>query len=199
MHQPLRGCSDVLRKTAKRIIQELTRRMRKKTEIALEGSSAAQHRLARAAIRTHPAGEPRIDVNTIAHGGVGDLTPDLRDHAGGVEPNARGQRRQVIPQPAAEDRVHVGNDAGRLHPNQHIARTWLRNFHRIDPQRLPSLMQARRSHGSGHRFSSCHPPEIRSADREKDSEIRRPGIFRRPSSDLFQNAVCHTLRRSDRR
>src|SRR6516165_12097547 len=105
MHQPLRGCSDVLRKTAKRIIQELTRRMRKETEIALEGSSAAQQRLARAAIRTRAAGEPRIDVNTIAHGDVGDLTPDLRDHAGGVEPNARGQRRQVIPQPAAEERA----------------------------------------------------------------------------------------------
>src|SRR5260370_108731 len=124
-------------RNTKRITHELTRRMRKKTEIALEGSSAAQHRLARAAIRTHPAGEPRIDVNTIAHGDVGDLTPDLRDHAGGVEPNARGQRRQVIPQPAAEDRVHVGNDAARLHPNQHIARTWRRNFHRTYPQALP--------------------------------------------------------------
>src|SRR5262245_54956745 len=103
MHQPLRGCSDVLRKTAKRIIQELTRRMRKKTEIALEGSSAAQQRLARAAIRTHPAGEPRIDVNTIAYGHVGDLTSDLRYDAGGIEPDARGKRRQVIPQPTAEN------------------------------------------------------------------------------------------------
>src|SRR5215467_1984012 len=36
-------------------------------------------------------------------------------------------------------------------------------------------------------MSSCHPPEIRSADREKPSEIRRPGIFRRPSGDFSQN------------
>jgi hypothetical protein len=34
----------------------------------------------------------------------------------------------------------------------------------------------------------CHSPEIRSADREKDSEIRRSGIFRRSSGDLSQNA-----------
>src|SRR5215467_11722638 len=107
--------------------------MRKKTKIALEGSGAAQHRLTRAAIRTHPAGEPRIDVNAIAHDDVSDLIPDLRDHAGSIEPNTRGQRRQMIPQPAAEDRVHVGNDAARLHSNQHIARTRLRSFYRIDP------------------------------------------------------------------
>src|SRR5215471_756283 len=78
MHQPLRCRSDVLRKTAERIIQELTRGVRKKAEVTLEGGSAAEHRIARAAIRTGAAGEPRVDVNTIAHGHVGDLTPDHR-------------------------------------------------------------------------------------------------------------------------
>src|SRR5438132_12346644 len=41
--------------------------------------------------------------------------------------------------------------------------------------------------------SSCPPPEIRSADTEKDS-----GIFRRPSGYFSQNAICHALHRSDR-
>src|SRR5262249_58281444 len=117
-HKPVGRGGDVLRKTAIRIIQELADGMRKKAEVALEGGGATEHRLARAAIRTHAAGEPRIDVNTLTRGHVGDLTPDRRDDAGSIEPNARGKRRPGGPQPAAENRLHFGDDARLLSLNQ---------------------------------------------------------------------------------
>src|SRR5262249_56824823 len=68
VHQPLRRRSDVLRKTAIRIIQELADGMRKKAEVALEGGGATEHRLARAAIRTQAPREPRNDVNKLTRG-----------------------------------------------------------------------------------------------------------------------------------
>src|SRR5262247_3246792 len=136
----------VRRESAERISHELAYRMRKEAEITLESSCFAEQRFARPAIRTHAARQPRIDVNTITHGHVGDLTPDFHDDSGGVEPNTGGKRRQMIPQPAAENRVHVRNDAGCLHLNQHVARTRLWNFHRIDPQWLSRLMKTCNTH-----------------------------------------------------
>src|SRR5262249_31111213 len=155
-HEPLGRRRHIFREPARRISHELAYRVRKKAEIALESGCFAEHRFARTAIRTHAARQPRIDVNTVAHGHVGDLTPDFHDHSGGVEPNTGGKPRQMIPQLAAGNRAHVSDDAGGLHLNQHVARTRLRNFHRINPQWLSRLMKTCSTHGRSHRFPPTH-------------------------------------------
>ena len=140
----------VFGEAAVRIGAQQWRRLVGKTEITLERGGAALQRRAGAAIDAGPAIEPRIDVNARPDRYVGHGAADLRDHARRIEPDARRQRRQPVPQRAAEDRVHVGDDAASFHRDQHVARTRLRHGDAIDAQWLAGIMQTRRAHSSSH-------------------------------------------------
>jgi hypothetical protein len=144
--QALRRGGQVLREPAIRIARELRQRMREEAEVSLKGRGRAQHRLVGAAVGALAAGEPRIDIDPLADLHVGDDLAHLGDDAGRVEADARRQRRQLVPQLAAEDRIHVGNDAAGLDLDKHVIRPRLWARHAVDAQRLPGLMQSSGSH-----------------------------------------------------
>jgi hypothetical protein len=59
----------------------------------------------------------------------------------------------MIPQCAAEDRIHIRDDPARLHFDEDVSIARLRPFDLVNAQWLSRLMQTRRSHACGHYFT----------------------------------------------
>jgi hypothetical protein len=99
---------------------------------SIEGVEAVP-RLAAAARAAVPAHRPPVEDHEVTRRHLGDSVTDLLDHAGRLVPE---EEREFVVDPAlAVVQVGVAHAAG-LDPDERLARRWVWNDDRLDPDRL---------------------------------------------------------------